>query len=135
MKKLLTVLGTAGFVLSMNRAAAADVIPPEVWACNTLDAGAPCSGGNCQPATCTKLDYTNWDAGSGQSPPSVSYACLKCVDAGLEVDAGTGGDTPQGSCSCRVVGAPRSTSHVAWGGLLGVALAWGCRRRLARSRG
>jgi hypothetical protein len=126
MMKQLAVLGATAFVFSMSRVASADVIPPEVSACNALDAGAPCSGGNCQPATCSKLDYSHWDAGSGQAPPTVSYACLKCVDAGAAVDPGTGGESPPGSCSCRVAGGLRSSSLVAaMVGLLGLLLARG----------
>lgn len=138
MNKHCVALGAVALCLLMNRAAAADVIPPEVLACNQLDAGATCTTGigHCQPGTCSKLDYSNWDAGSGHGPPTVSYACLKCIQGPLVVDAGTGSEVPEGSCACRVVGmASQSNSYVALGGLLGLALVRACRRRPLHVRG
>ncbi len=138
MNKHWVALGAAALCLLMNRGTAADVIPPEVMACNKLDAGATCTTGigSCQPGTCSKLDYSNWDAGSGHGPPTVSYACLKCVQGPLVVDAGTGGEAPEGSCACRAAGtAARSNSYAALGGLLGLALARTWRRRPLFVRG
>ena len=62
--------------------ARADVAPPDTSACAALSAGAACvynGTGTCQNSTCSKLDYANWDRDASASPPSMNYACLKCI--------------------------------------------------------
>jgi len=60
----------------------ADLAPPETQPCQGKAAGAACNyngAGACRSETCTKLDYANWDHDASTSPPSTTYACLKCV--------------------------------------------------------
>jgi MYXO-CTERM domain-containing protein len=85
----------------------ADVVPPDVWECNQLNAGDRCSNGICQPSTCSKLDYQHWDRDASAGPPTTTYACLRCGAAGQGhggasaiVDAGVGGEPPTEGCNC-----------------------------------
>jgi hypothetical protein len=77
------------------RSAHADVIPPDVSACQGKQAGDACtveggSAGNCAAKKCTRLDYSD-----GTPPSSVEYDCVSCVTTGAEV--ATEGTTPDGS--------------------------------------
>jgi MYXO-CTERM domain-containing protein len=81
-------------VLVATTSASADVISPEVAACNGLDAGAPCANGTCRASTCSKLDYS-----SGVPPKSVSYACVECVTGGSTGGASAGGASAGGASS------------------------------------
>jgi hypothetical protein len=99
------ILTTFGLVASLSLApawAAADVIPPDVDACRALQVGAACGGmtgvpaGRCQNDTCTRLDYANWNRDAMATPPSMSYACVRCV-AGA--DGGAAPTSSSGGCS------------------------------------
>ena len=74
----------------------ADVVPPDTAACSGKQAGAACTyngaTGICQDGTCSRLDYANWDRDASASPPTASYACLKCVTGSVTATA-TGTDT------------------------------------------
>jgi cobalamin biosynthesis Mg chelatase CobN len=64
--------------------ARADVPPPETEPCLNKTAGAACvygdgGTGTCQEQTCSKIDYLGWDRDASSSPPTASYACLKCI--------------------------------------------------------
>lgn len=56
----------------------ADVIPPEVTACEKKAVGDTCAAdsktGTCQQSKCAKLDYSD-----GTPPTSKEYDCVKCV--------------------------------------------------------
>jgi hypothetical protein len=70
------------FTLLLVGSAHADVIPPEVGACQNKQVGDACTNngtGVCQAQTCTRLDYANWNRDASSGPPSMSYACNKCV--------------------------------------------------------
>jgi MYXO-CTERM domain-containing protein len=73
MKRIVPVMVLTSIML-LGPAAMADVIPPEVAACEGLDAGNTCNGGVCQKSTCSRLDY------SQGSPPvgTIAYDCVKC---------------------------------------------------------
>ncbi len=96
--------------------ARADVIPPDVAACQGKQAGDSCDAGRCRESTCTRIDYSQRDCGvpdagtpEGGLPPadasvggldastwcppgSTSYACLKCQAGGGDTDAAVNGD-------------------------------------------
>jgi hypothetical protein len=69
----------------------ADAIAPDEGACSGKTAGAACKidvkNGTCVNATCTRLDYANWDRDATAGPPSKQEPCVLCnTDAGVEVD-------------------------------------------------
>jgi MYXO-CTERM domain-containing protein len=104
------------------RSVRADVISPDVEACNNKQDGDDCEvddgrdtyDGACVNATCSRLNY----GGDGGVPTSVDYACLKCDE-----NAG-------GGCAIR---AP-SASPSPWLLALSVAGGAGLLRRRWRSR-
>lgn len=98
---LLTVIFSSGVLL-------ADVIPPDVWECNKLNAGDECSSGRCQPSMCSRLDYDHWDRDASAAPPTTTYACLRCTAAGAPGIGGTGGVS--GTITGSPGGAPPSAS-------------------------
>ena len=145
------ILTTLGLVASLSLApawAAADVIPPDVDACRTLSVGAACGGGmsgvpagRCQNDTCTRLDYANWNRDAMAMPPTMNYACVRCVaggtgDGGPSVtDSGTDASTaptPSASSGGCSVGSSESVSR-RFGPWLLAGLVWavflGRRRR------
>jgi hypothetical protein len=85
--------------------ARADLPPPDTLSCHTASVGDPCDpdgqatdggtkAGTCQKATCTRLDYANWNRDASAAPPTMDYECLKCViarDAGTDAASATGG--------------------------------------------
>jgi hypothetical protein len=76
----LAVLLSLTFPLAAT--ARADVLPPEVGACQSKQAGEPCTyngSGTCQNQTCSRLDYSRWDRDASSGPPTTSYACLMCL--------------------------------------------------------
>jgi len=85
--------------------ARADLVPPDVTECQSATAGASCRGGagTCVMDTCSRLDYANWNRDASPSPPSVQYACLRCVsgDGGLGGAGGTGGQSAIGGTTAR----------------------------------
>lgn len=112
------ILTTFGLVASLSLApawAAADVIPPDVDACRTLQVGAACGGGmtgvpagRCQTATCTRLDYANWNRDAMAMPPTMNYECTRCVAGGV-TDSGSG-VTDSGSGATDASTAPTPTA-------------------------
>ncbi|MBN2574895.1 MAG: hypothetical protein JXP73_10055 [Deltaproteobacteria bacterium] len=80
-----SAIGVATFfsaVLFLGNAARADVPPPETEPCVGKQVGDACvynGSGTCQNQTCSKLDYASWDRDASSSPPSTTYACVKCV--------------------------------------------------------
>ena len=83
MKHAISLTVSLASMLLVPVPARADVIPPDVSACSGQQAGAACTynstAGICQDGTCSRLDYTNWDKDASASPPSTSYACVKCA--------------------------------------------------------
>ena len=65
-----------GITLLIVGVSRADLVPPDVWACNGLQLGAACSCGICRSSTCEGLDYSH-----GIPPTPYTYACLRCVPA------------------------------------------------------
>lgn len=91
--------------LAVGGAARADVVPPDVEACNGRAAGAACmvmggASGACRNDTCSRIDYPSWNRDASATPPTMQYPCVRCV-AGATVDAGTsgGGGDDGGGCS------------------------------------
>ncbi len=91
--------------LAVGGAARADVVPPDVEACNGRAAGAACmvmggASGACRNDTCSRIDYAGWNRDASATPPTMQYPCVRCV-AGATVDAGTsdGGGDDGGGCS------------------------------------
>lgn len=137
-----TLLGTvcAVCVLVGTTLAFADAMPPDVYLCKGLDAGAPCreQSGTCQSAVCSRRSITQ--QGRDQ------YPCVRCIRGVLPTTATpiTSG-TPEREAG--VLPAPRttketssSTSFCATNGhssapgqscfvLLGAGVAWLLRRR------
>jgi hypothetical protein len=96
--KLTSLFAAAALVLVWTASATADVIPPDVTACQGKAQGDGCMSmtgttGTCQPQTCSSIQYYP-DGGHG----SQSYACLECTasDAGAAEDAATGSDAGAG---------------------------------------
>lgn len=110
--------------------AAADVIPPEVAACDSLEIGDACDGGICRNDTCSRLDYSQ-----GSPPRTVTYDCVTCAPGSDEQgdsstgtgestagesdqNAATGGDSGKkhGSenCSAGRIGRYSQTPSKAW---------------------
>lgn len=83
--------------------ARADVPPPETQPCSGKQVGAACTyngAGTCQESTCSRLDYAHWDRDASSSPPSMNYACVKCLpltntntNTATETETGTDTDT------------------------------------------
>lgn len=115
--------------------ALADVVPPDVDACNGRAVGAACGGtmgvpaGTCRNATCTRLDYAGWNRDAMAMPPTMQYPCVRCE--GGATDAGpadAGATTPPATSSnsgCAVGGSlgrrvgPWALAGLAWVVLLG----------------
>jgi hypothetical protein len=83
---------TASLLTSL---AFADAIAPDEGACPSKTAGVACKigskNGTCVNATCTRLDYANWDRDATAGPPSKQEPCVLCnTDGGVvdPVDAG-----------------------------------------------
>lgn len=140
--------GTITF--TAERAARADVPPPDTQACGNdgsgkIDeskVGASCqtgtgSTGRCLSSKCSKLDYAHWDRDASPSPPTVEYDCLKCTppaatggEAGTPVEGGTTSSSSGGSSSgCNTAGC---TVRTAGPWLLGLAVALAMRARRKR---
>jgi hypothetical protein len=127
---------TAGLLVSgfaiwagVASVARADVVPPDVAECNQAGAaGASCSSqtgisGICIWDTCSRLDYANWNHDASGGPPSMQYACLRCVvsgDGGLGNAGGAGG---QGGASAQ--GGSGGTSATGGKSVLGGTTATG----------
>lgn len=114
--------------------AAGDVIPPDVDACRSQQVGAACGGamgvpaGRCQQDTCSRIDYAGWNRDAMAAPPSMQYACVRCVagasDAGSnDGGAADGGAAPSSSGGCSVVTTPAGRRFGPWllAGLVGAA--------------
>lgn len=90
--------------MAVGSGARADVVPPDVEACNGRAAGAACTvmggaAGACRNDTCSRIDYAGWNRDASATPPTMQYPCVRCV-AGATVDAGTsGGGDDGGGCS------------------------------------
>lgn len=69
--------------LTFTSIAHADVIPPDVDACQGKTAGEACSvmesAGACKDDTCSRVNYGAWDKDAMPSPPTTSYACVRCI--------------------------------------------------------
>lgn len=101
---LISALASLAAYASVARA---DVIPPDVADCSqAASAGVSCRNGAgvCVASTCSRLDYANWNRDASPSPPSVQYACLRCVsgDGGLGGAGGTGGQSAIGGTTAVV---------------------------------
>ena len=82
--------------------ARADVLPPEVGACQGKPAGGTCSyvsSGVCQNQTCSQVDYSNWYPDASSAPPTITYACVWCAT-----------DTHTGTVSTTSTGTSTGTS-------------------------
>lgn len=109
---------TAAWATTMLGAASdarADVIAPDVYACNADPAapdgqpeiGTPCTAtddagqsfeGKCQASKCTEKDYENWDRDAEAKPPAKEVDCLRCIPSTEDADASThAGDSATGA--------------------------------------
>ena len=82
MKVLLAQASLLATSILLSTPARADVAPPEALPCQGKAAGDACvydKAGTCQNQTCSKADYAHWDRDASWGPPSMTYACLKCV--------------------------------------------------------
>jgi hypothetical protein len=102
MKRLAWLLPT--LLLTLAAQTRADVLPPDVEACQRAKAGDKCTGGTCQMTKCSKLDYTR-DASSGM-PATVQYDCLKCVSA-ANADGGSEKNSDSGCSVARATAQAR----------------------------
>jgi len=126
--RLLRALPLSLFLFTAT--AAADVVPPDVGACQGRAAGAACGGepgvpaGVCRNDTCTRLDYLNWNRDASSSPPTMQYACVRCAAATDGGSADAGAPTPaRGGCAVestlgRRVG-PWALVALVWAAFLG----------------
>lgn len=125
------------FLLIVPAVAGADVLPPEVAACQNRKEGDSCQvemttvKGTCLKSKCKRLDYANWNRDMMSSPPTVEYDCLLCttVDGGTTAPAADLGNGTKngGSCSVSRTSAGAGTGWIAvpWAAaavLLGLAL-------------
>jgi len=94
--------------------ARADVAPPETQPCVSKAAGDACTyngAGTCQNQTCGRLDYANWDQDASASPPSTTYACLKCLTDTMTTTAtNTATSTPTATSSDTATSSNTTTS-------------------------
>jgi len=95
----------ASLLLLLASSARADLPPPNSEGCRMASAGDPCDldgqssdggmkAGTCRKATCSRLDYANWNRDASASPPTMEYECLKCLvgsDGGTDAAMATGG--------------------------------------------
>jgi len=89
MKVLLAQASLLATSILLSTPARADVAPPEALPCQGKAAGDACvydGAGTCQNQTCSQADYAHWDRDASSGPPSMSYACLKCI-AGTTTDS------------------------------------------------
>lgn len=112
--------------LTVTATASADVVPPDVEACDQKSPGDACTlptgggTGRCATLKCTRRDYGNWDRDASSSPPEIQVDCVKCVALGAadrdgasttRVDSGTsepeqstsGTSNDDGGCSVALV--------------------------------
>jgi hypothetical protein len=94
--------------------ARADVAPPETQPCVSKAAGDACTyngAGTCQSQTCGRLDYANWDRDASASPPTTTYACLKCLtDTVTTTASNTATSTPTATSSSTATSSTTSTT-------------------------
>lgn len=64
--------------LSVCGIAWADVVPPEVAACQSKQEGDSCQTSDNQTGTCNKDKCSRLDYSDGTPPSTVDYDCLKC---------------------------------------------------------
>jgi hypothetical protein len=87
--------------LVTTSAAFADVISPDVSACQGKDVGSACTtrgapgstDGACAKSTCSRIDYGSWNRDASSAPPTMEYECVRCV----------GGAAPTASGGCSMV--------------------------------
>jgi hypothetical protein len=89
----------------------ADAINPDEGACTGKTAGSACSippkTGVCADATCSRLDYENWDRDATAGPPSKDYPCVLCnTDGGAPADSGSGTDASPADAAHALGGDP-----------------------------
>jgi hypothetical protein len=148
----------ASLLLILSEPARADLPPPDTLDCRTAKEGDACSPdgqpsdagkpGTCRKATCTRLDYANWNRDASAAPPTMQYECLKCLlgsaDGGLDGStasggaggsagtggSGTGGAAPKsGSSGCAMGGRGRALAPWLLAGGFAAAVWFGRRRR------
>jgi hypothetical protein len=143
------LVAASGFVplTAFESIAHADVIPPDVDACNGKKAGDACnvsgSAGTCAASKCSRLDYANWDRDASPTPPTVEYDCVRCVSGATGGDGGasTGGDggasTPTSKAEdsgCSFGSGVRRVGPWALAAVPGLAIALFGRRTARRAR-
>ena len=109
-----SILASASILFAVaffGATARADIPPPEVEPCQGKTAGTACvynGAGTCQDQTCDKADLSHWDHDASSSPPTTSYACLKCI-GGTDTNTSTstvtntdGGPPANDSGSCSI---------------------------------
>ena len=86
--------------------ALADVVPPDVDACNGRAVGAACGGGmtgvpagTCRNATYTRIDYAGWNRDAMATPPTMQYPCVRCEGGAADAGADAGTATPPATSS------------------------------------
>ena len=129
LRSRLSLVILAGLALVPARASADVPPPPSIASCQGAAAGAACEldaggAGQCAPARCSKLDYSQ-----GTPPRSVEYDCQRCATAVEAKPADTNAAPP--------AAAAKGCAVDPTGGMLGVliALAGVRRRRRAHARG
>lgn len=115
-------------------AARADVPPPDTEACNGRTLGDTCTvpggpSGTCQNSTCQRLDYANWNRDASSMPPTMNYACVRCLPAGASGDAGTTTPPPSTRACSVSPGRDAVQTSFAWLGAFALAGLWRARRR------
>lgn len=101
-------------LIGWGGAARADVAPPETSPCVGKQVGDSCTyngAGVCQSSTCSKLDYLNWDRDASSSPPTTTYACVKCLP-GPSTGTVTATNTGTQSATDTATASPKDTATV-----------------------
>lgn len=122
-------------LLAASAPARADVPPPDTLSCRMASEGDPCDPdgvmtpdggtrtGTCRKATCSRLDYANWNRDASASPPTMSYECLKCTVGG---DGGTADVAPRTDGAAPATGGSGGQGGSATGGSSGAGDDSGC---------
>jgi len=137
MSHLHSRLAVASFLaaIALSSSARADVPPPDTLSCRTASEGDSCDPddqakidgglkrGTCRKATCSRLDYGNWNRDASATPPTMSYECLKCLlgndggadfappaDAAVPATGGSGGQSGAGGSGGAATGGASGSS-------------------------
>lgn len=132
LRSRLSLVILAGLVLVPAGASADLPPPPSIASCQGATAGSACEldaggAGQCAPAKCSKLDYSQ-----GTPPSSVEYDCFRCAAAS---EAKPAEAKPADTNSAPPATAAKGCAVDPTGGLLGVLIALAGVRRRRRAHG